>query len=214
MFEYNGATSQVTTVTESAMSGVQIANGYTVHGRFSFDTMTPLSSIYQPEQPAGGSYLLYSDAPANTTTLSFDQNGYTYRSRAEGLSSLIQVANRLPGQGADVFSLSTYNSSMPSSFESSTLNLFDLDGRAFGSGAIPTTLDLALFGYANIGYGWLRRADGSQVHANADLTSMRLVAAAVPEPDSWALMCLGIAVLGAAGARGRTRNAGARRTST
>ena len=195
MFEYERDVEKITTVTSSTMTGRLIANGQTIRGKFSYDTQTPLSPYYQPEQPAGGSYQLYMGSPNNTIELIYDVDGYRFQSSRAPLSGLIQVKNVLSGTDYDIFSMNGSTGYQPVNFETASLMLFNQTGAAFTGPDIPGNLNFADFGYAHIDYGWLRQADGNQVHADATITSMSLTVADVPEPDVGFLIALGLGAL-------------------
>ncbi|MCA1246807.1 PEP-CTERM sorting domain-containing protein [Massilia sp. MS-15] len=198
MFEYDGTSQQIHNVDASSMSGRQMAMGNTIHGKLTYDTNTALSPYFQPEQPAGGSYLVYGGAGMNELALIFDHDGYQFQSDPTFRNSHFQVANRPAGQGFDVFYMSLSRGWDPLTFESTTVSLMDRSGLAFSVGTMPRSLNLDAFHYASIDYAWLRRSDGSQVHASAAFTSLELASTtAVPEPSTILLIWLGLFAINA-----------------
>lgn len=71
----------------------------------------------------------------------------------------------------------------------------DLSGTALHSSALPATIDLAMFDYPSLDYGFVA-SNGDQMHAGATLQSLeRADAQALPEPGSLALLGTGLAGL-------------------
>lgn len=191
IFEYDGITEKITHVNVSSMPGTVFSMGDSFTGSFTYSTDLALSS-YQPTPPVAGTYLMYAGYE-DRSSIQF-ASGYRY----EAKGSLIQVANNASTfSGWDIFSLNTYAGYSPVDSQSLTLNLFDRNATVFGSAAVPASLPLAAFHYANISYAWLRRADGSQMHASGSLTSLELVSPAseVPvAPTGW-LFAAGLPIL-------------------
>ncbi|MDY7547257.1 PEP-CTERM sorting domain-containing protein [Glaciimonas sp. CA11.2] len=198
MFEYNGTTKAITNVTSSSMSGVAFSNGDTAHGTFSYDTATVLSPYYQPPAQAQGSYVLYYGPMSSTLT--FDKSMFVYNSVSDGL---IQVADNASSfSGWDVFYLGTGAAYSPLTFQSMTLNLFDSSGQVFSSAAVPRTLPLSGFSYADVDYTWLRQSDGSQMHISSKITSLEMEPSLpVPEPGTYTLLLGGLGLMGFMGRR-------------
>lgn len=200
MFEYDGATQVITTVTSSTMSGSLIAIGDSITGWFSYDT-NALRSTYVPDPSAPNSWVRYDGGASISLTLS--PSGVSYQSGTDSWSSSIDVANDAPALlGSDVFALFT-SAWSPTEFATADLFFDDLSALALASSDIPAQLSLSKFQYSNVGYNWLRQRDGSQVHARGGLTSLQLVGVQndVPEPDTIALSLIGLASLGYAARR-------------
>jgi hypothetical protein len=198
MFEYDGTT--ITTVQSSALSGVDIANGDSVHGRFSYDLSTPLSTIYQPSQPAGGSNLLY-EGPQHPlqAMITFEQPAYTFTADSSGFSQIYVANNTSPSDNGDMFTLSA-NAFTPGITQTRSLHFhfFDFSGNTITGPSIPGSLSLPAFNYAAVSYSWSRVSDGKQFHATALISSLTPgVTSPVPEPSTYAMFAVGLLALGA-----------------
>ena len=192
MFEHDGRSGANTTVQSSTLPGQIFAIGDHVFGTLSLNTNVSLSG-YQPPIPSSGTYQLYSGGVM--AGLQFFENNWQFNSGSDESSSLIQIANNASTfDGWDVFYAGAYAPYSPVTFESMTFNFFDSSGTVFNSSelsALPADfLSLSAFNYANLDYGWLRVADGSQMHASGHLTSLELVNA-VPAPATSALLVAG-----------------------
>jgi hypothetical protein len=195
MFEYDGATSLITTVTNSTMPGVRFANGDQVEGSFTYSTDMPLTA-YQSDVPSTGSYLIYGGGV--TSNLRFTSTGWTYESNPDPWISTILVANDASTfSGSDIFGLTTAAVYSPIQFEMMTLNLFDRTGGVFDTGSIPVALPLSSFNYSDLDYAWLRQSDGSQMHASGHLTSLSVETGSsnIPVPPTIALLIVGLSAL-------------------
>lgn len=195
IWEYKSG--QITHVNSSNMPSVTVANGYTITGQFTYDTLTSLSA-YQPAPQQAGSYILYSSpGKANNLSLTITQSALSFASNPDSWQFLIQVANNASAfSGSDILSVSASSAYSPFSFQTVTVNLFDSTGKAFADAKLPTALSLPSFTYSNIDYGWLNQSDGSQMHANGAMTSLTLrPASLVPEPASFGMLLLGIGLL-------------------
>jgi hypothetical protein len=192
MFEHDGATNINTTVQSSTLPGTTFAIGYQAFGTLSFNTETPLSG-YQPPSQSSGSYQLYSGGVL--ADLHFVDNGWQFVSNRDPFLSLIQVANNASSySGWDVFSVDAGSAFSPTQSELMTLLLFDSTGTALSTSELSapqlSALSLPAFSFANLDYGWLRKSDGSQMHASGRLTSLEVVTA-VPAPATGMLLIAG-----------------------
>lgn len=193
MFEHNGSTGVNVEVSYSEMSGYRFVLGDTWSGSFTYDYDMVLSQGYQPAQPAEGSYLLYKGLMS--TTIKNANTGFEFQSSPDlNWLALMQIRNSLPGKDWDTFTFTTHASGQ--NFESGDITLYDGTGTAIDGPTPPSSLSFDRYGIKTVHYGFLRRSDGSQMHAYAEMTSLREVSTdpvAVDEPVSLMLISLGFA---------------------
>lgn len=201
LWEYDKASDVITNVNTSTFAGAAISMTNVVRGTIAFNTDAPLSS-YQPDPPTSGTYKLYQLDSARSG-ITFTVGGLSFVSGST-LAPIAQVADNASTFGGwDTFSIDAYKQHDPVMFQSSDIMLFDKTGTAFGSAALPSRLDLSSFHYAVVDGGWLRQADGNQMHFTAAITSLQALAP-VPEPSSGFLLAAGLLGLVAATVRRRS----------
>lgn len=197
MTEYDGKAS--TDVTSSALSGVEIANGDMVHGRFSFDVSTPLSPIFQWSEMPSESALIY-EGPQHPVlgSITFERPAYTFTSTTPYFSS-ISVGNSPASWVGDAFVLHSAELTEDKAYSRSlSVSLYDASGNALSSRSIPGSLSLPAFSSAFVTYSWMRMSDGAYLNSGAMITSMtQVVTSPVPEPSTYAMFAVGLLALGA-----------------
>ena len=169
-----------------------VSVGQEIHGSFSYDTAIGLDA-YQPAPEASGTYVLYTDL--NNTTKITAPNLFTRPPVVIYETNLLQIANDATTfAGGDILSL-THTAMAPdfSSFNS-TISLFDFSGTAFDHGGVPTSLTLSSFDYAAYELYYFLPT-GGYVSIQSTMTALT-PAAAVPEPETYAMLLAGIALLG------------------
>jgi hypothetical protein len=196
MFEWDGTTKTSTTVAYSAMPGRAFQVGDLWAGSFVYDSTMVLNAGYQPAPLPTSTYLLYRGFME--TTVQNAATGFRFSSGPESAwQALAQIRDAQPGTDIDGFHFTTYASGI--NFESAGISLYDHDGTALTSPAPPPRLELSDFEYRGVSYAFLRRSDGSQMHASAEITSLTWVdlpdgagpTGEAPESGSAALMALG-----------------------
>jgi hypothetical protein len=194
MFEYTALGSSYVHLTSSTFPGKLVTVGDTVTGHFSYDTVSQLSS-YQPAPPATGTYQLF-DSFGNTQ-FTVEQSGLQFASNNSTSPALLQLADNASNLfGWDIFHFNTYSGDDPSMFQNAVIALYDSTGTAISNSMIPSSLDLLSFHYANLDGGWLRQSNGDQFHFSASLTSLTPSRIDLPEPQTYMLMLVGLALLG------------------
>lgn len=209
IFEHNASTGVNTAVASTTFAGGPFSLGTTVSGMFSYNSDAPLSPHYQPDPGATGTYLIYTPDPT-VSKLAFQLGSgpVRFNSGSTGTAQpLLQVANdSATFSGWDTFDFSATKEYDPVMFQSASLALFDKTGLAFTSGSVPTELSLSSFHYRRLEGGWLRRADGDQMHFWGELQTLTRVSA-VPEVSPAMMLAFGLGLLWFFG-RAQSRNKG------
>lgn len=193
MFEYNGNTKAISYVNSSSMPGFLVSNGDTVHGTFSYVSAAPLTQ-YQPSAQTKGSYVMYQGAA--TINLTFDKSNTTVKTSSDSF----QVANDASTfSGSDIFFIGANATYSPIKSQEVSVSLDDSKGTVFTSSSVPQKLPLSGFTSNLVEYTFLRQSDGSQLHANGQITSLSQEATTittVPEPESYAMLLTGLGLMG------------------
>jgi hypothetical protein len=196
--EIPGGSDTVNYLDSSSLAGPTISIGNTWTGTFTYDTELTLDS-YQPEQPEQGSYQLYKGYMASTirdaqTGLSFNSDpNLAWLALMQVKDSPAVVSSDFLSFSSDFLSLTTHASG--SDFETGSFWFHDLYGNAFSSSVPPASLQLGDFQFASVSYSFLQDGTGNWMNAEADITSLTLVTAPVPEPSTYAMLGLGLAAL-------------------
>lgn len=169
--------------------GVRV--GQTFFGQFSYDTAiagspgTPVSRWY------AGSANVWQ--PASTITL--NHSGFT----VAGAASQSSVLLRNDSNGRDNLILYATYPDGPLQF-----GFYDGTGTAFSSLSLPLDLNVDAFDKSQAYFTWSNTPLGTNVFAGGLLTSITRITP-VPEPDSWAMLLAGVAIVGAGALRRRVR---------
>ena len=183
---------------QSTLTGMTVSVGQAIHGSFSYDTAMGLDAIYQPAPEASGTYLLYNDL--NNTTKITAPTVFARPQEVIDETNLLQIANDATTfAGGDILALSTTVMAPDFSSFNSTISLYDFSGKAFDHGGVPTALNLSSFNYA--GYElYYFPPTGGYVRIQSTMTALT-PAAAVPEPETYAMLMAGLALIGWRGRR-------------
>jgi hypothetical protein len=103
------------------------------------------------------------------------------------------MASDFPLFSSDFLSLTTHASG--AGFETGRFWFHDLYGNAFSSSVPPASLQLGDFQFASVSYSFLQNGTDNWMNAEANITSLTLVTAPVPEPSTYAMLGLGLAAL-------------------
>lgn len=194
MFEHDHATNVNTTVGSSSFAGALVSLGDSVHGTFSYNTDAPQSPYYQPTPPATGTYLVYLPDSA-VSHISFQVGSGSVRFQSGQTPIAIVGNDNSNGLGWDIFYLSASKAYDPVMFQDANIALYDKTGAAFSNGGMPTSLNLNMFHYKTLSAGWLRQADGDQMHFDVTLATLSPLVSSIPEPQTFALIILGLGMI-------------------
>ena len=191
--EIPGGTGDVSYPDSSSMAGPALSLGNTWTGSFSYDTDLVLSA-WQPSQPAQGSYQMYEGFMASTITDA--HTGLAFGSSADlTWLSAMSVLDSPAEAGSDYVSFDTYAYDGGGNFTVGSFWFHDLYGNALSGSTPPASLELADFQFATVTFSFLSPGNGDFMRAEADITSLTLVTAPVPEPATYAMLGLGLAAL-------------------
>ncbi|WBS00465.1 PEP-CTERM sorting domain-containing protein [Pseudoduganella sp. SL102] len=189
--EIPGGTGTVNWLDSSTLAGPTISVGNTWTGTFFYDTDLALDT-YQPGPEEHGSYQMYTGAIGSTITDA--QTGLSFSSDpALSWLSRLSVQDSPDGAGSDSLSFTAHRSG--TDFETGSFWFHDLHGNALASSAVPSSLALGDFQFARVSYSFLQDGTNNWMSADADITSLTLVTAPVPEPSTYAMLGLGLAAL-------------------
>jgi hypothetical protein len=174
------------------MAGPVISLGNTWTGSFSFDTDL-VAEGWQPSQPEHGTYHMYQGFM--TSTINDASTGLAF-STSPDLTwlGLMSVHDSTSG-GSDFVAIDTHAYDSNSDFVSGRFWFHDLYGDALSNGSPPASLSLADFQFATAEFSFLSTHNGDFMTASADITSLTLVTAPVPEPSTYAMLGMGLAAL-------------------
>ncbi|WP_332854510.1 PEP-CTERM sorting domain-containing protein [Duganella sp. S19_KUP01_CR8] len=163
--------------------------GDQVTGHISFNTATGLYFADPGEN-------IYWDATTpNTTAVELSHNGSAIASWTK-LGSGLQVTNRPPGGADQLLFSSAYDDG--ASRGGFNLTLTDPTGTALSSAAVPTSLQGFQSVQGSMLFAYFKNDDDgqplAQLYADGMLTSLRQISA-VPEPDTYAMLLGGFAML-------------------
>jgi len=176
----------------STLTGMAVALGQEIHGSFSYDTAMGLNVNYQPPPETSGTYLLYND-PNNATTI-IAPDVFARPQEVIYGTNLLQIANDATTFfGGDTLSLSTTVMAPDFSSFNGSISLFDFSGTAFDHGGVPTSLRLSSFNYAAYELYYFLPT-GGYVRIESAITALT-PAAAVPEPETYAMLMAGLALI-------------------
>lgn len=179
--------------------GLDIAVGDVVHGRFSFDVSTPLSTLVE-WTPEFHGRLYESPQHPVFAAITVERTGQT-SVIDHSFTSSISVLDAPVSWGGDSLTFQT-SIQTPDWSQSRWLefNFGDRSGTALDSKSIPSSFALSAFEYASFSFGWSDRTTDSPVSSggNGTITSMtRVVTSPVPEPTTYAMFAVGLLALGA-----------------
>lgn len=139
-------------------------NGQRLSGALSYTPETP-KPTYKSEVDGAEVYSI-------SYSLSFEmQNGFVYTNNPHGTLNTILIS--IPPDS--LFQWSNLNFSSvaatdPLDFQIADLTFFDKSGTAITEYKIPSYIDINNFHYKSVGYSWLDKKTGNQVHFQADIT--------------------------------------------
>lgn len=201
--EYNGA-GEANEVSSSSLlpAGVQIGDRF--HGRFIYDTATPINPRLSDAGSAFYAPLWWTGASPNASSIVFDKSGTSFAGGHDG--SVIHVTNGIAPSSLDILKITGGFSWSPADklqgqFE---MRFFDDTGRALSGVAIPNQLDLGAWSYSDVFFTWYDQASDSELRLGGPLSSVTKVSP-VPEPETYAMLLAGLAILCAGAARNRIR---------
>lgn len=193
--ESSSPTNPWTLVDLTTLTGMTVAAGQEIHGSFSYDTAMGLDPVYQPPPESSGTYMIYSDPNNNTKVVA--PGVLTPPQEVQYETNLMEIANNATTfAGGDFFWLSHYVMAPDNSGSRSIISLTDFGGAAFDHGGVPASLTLSIssLDYARYTMTYYL-ATGGYVNIWSNLTSLT-PATAVPEPETYAMLLAGIALLG------------------
>ncbi|TFW21327.1 PEP-CTERM sorting domain-containing protein [Duganella callida] len=173
---------------EAAGGGATVSLGQKITGQFTIDTGKPADDVFT----LPGVSSSYSHWSNGSLSYSFQGNSATY--------STVTYTNSFNFQStttADRFAVAGGNATLNTS-----LWFQDLGKTAFANGMPTGTLSLKDLSNSGLDAAWYG-ANGSVYGLQAQFDSLTL-AAAVPEPGTWALLTAGLALLGMAARRKRS----------
>lgn len=201
--QWSGGLSPDTVLSETSLIPGSVRLGDAFHGSFSFDTDAPSSHTTVPYT---ADYARYDALPVPAATLQFDRGGLSLTGAAR--MPLVQLGYTPGpfGPGTAYVTIDPdFNTSPPGEPGNVrvSLNLSGGDGTALDGYALPTGFDLPAFGEHTLDLTWY--GDNNQtILLTGNLNAIASVSA-VPEPSTHAMLAFGLAGLGMARHRGRSR---------
>lgn len=179
--------------------GFDIAAGDAVHGRFSFDVSTPLSTLIE-WTPAYKSRMYEGPQHPVLAAFTVDRNGQT-SAIDHASSSSITVYDAPVSLGGDSLTFQT-SIHAPDWSQGSwvAFTFHDRSGTALASNAIPSSFALSAFHAATFTFGWSDNTNNSRLTTGGfgTITSMtQVVTSPVPEPTTYAMFAVGLLAIGA-----------------
>ncbi|RSZ57426.1 PEP-CTERM sorting domain-containing protein [Massilia atriviolacea] len=179
--------------------GFDIAAGDTVHGRFSFDVATPLSTLVD-WTPAYKSRLYEGPQHPVLAAFTVDRNGQTSAIGHPSASSIL-VENAPVSLGGDSLKFQT-SIHAPDWSQGSwvALTFNDRTGTALDSMSIPGSFSLSAFHSASFIFGWSDNTKNTHLNTGGygTITSLtQVVTSPVPEPTTYAMFAVGLVAVGA-----------------
>ncbi|MFP5390509.1 MAG: PEP-CTERM sorting domain-containing protein [Gammaproteobacteria bacterium] len=187
-----------------AFSGTKLTEGYTVTGIITLDLSLQEYSDGAPG-PGPHTVAMYKSGLAATrATMTVDQTGFIFASKPQPWMAEVRIVN----DSYDHLFIETPEYTYPAppdtiASQGLTFNLHDDEGTVLNSLSQPTSLSLAGWESATLRYYANPNGDSTVYSAYATLTSLRPVAAPVPEPASAAMLSLGLLAVGGAAYRRR-----------
>ncbi|UMR32676.1 PEP-CTERM sorting domain-containing protein [Massilia sp. MB5] len=192
LIEQSGTINPIS-VSSGVVSGETISLGNSVKGSFTYDTTTRLSS-WQPEQPSGAVYVIYSDLrAANAVNFSFDQNNLRFNSNGSWSLPKIWLTN------SNYDSLAYWDSAYQDSKITHLRLHFVGNGDIFPGNALPATipLDKLLFSSFTYEVSDYSGATPWSLYAHGKFSSIELTSTTpVPEPGMYLMLLAGLAGMG------------------
>lgn len=198
---FNGPGAHIEHPTTLTIGGSTLSLGDTFHGQFSYDTSTTLapaseydwvSNSYKPSTTQ-----FTGVAPHNTATLFFDNKSYAYvaPSNATDSGNSLTVYDNAPYLNDYFLHNTVYNSQHVHTdlgIEFANYN----DKTALAGPYAPASLNLNKFPTAFIDFEYVDQNTPDYFYeVLGNINSIQQVAAPVPEPETYAMMLAGIALL-------------------
>lgn len=177
-------------VTRSTIAGTPVAIGDILTGSFQYDTSVGLYR-FQPSQQPGAEDRMYNSGASDYISYVDKNTGLAFSSlTSQNWLGSNQVRNGVPGSGASAYDVFSMMRNAVNGVTSATvdLRLYNFNGDALQSAAMPTELSLAAFQYASIESSFLRLSDNASLYLSASITSLEHVD--IPEPGTALLFAI------------------------
>lgn len=178
-------------IANTTLPGYSLNVGDEITGRFSIDTLTPLSYSVQYD---GVSSSYYKGSAHNQMFLNIGQDGLKYASAySDQYGPSVSVQDSGPAHGVDSVTLaSSISDAQGTTFLS--LSFSDLSGAALNGTGIPASL--SALNTPKFGYTFFSNAGFQAITMDVGFTSMNLVSvSAVPEPGTYLMFLAGLPLL-------------------